>query len=204
MSTHRNVGVLVCLREREKTRDRATGPESERETRRRERERKGTTMESNMADTVRHRRWHMQQGCACQRQFQFSVLVFQFSTYGIFLALCHDPWSVENWSFEQSCGARHNTWRCESSPSLGHSDSVSRPELVTVRSRTSWTQIGMFRPIRMDHTNCLQVAIKSIQFNSIPNTTTSPLGTRPDHVCLYVHHVFQTHRYHHLVGVISH
>ncbi len=26
-----------------------------------------------------------------------------------------------------------------------------------------WTQIGMFRPIRMDHTNCLQVAIKSIQ-----------------------------------------
>ncbi len=25
----------------------------------------------------------------------------------------------------------------------------------------------MFRPIRMDHTNCLQVAIKSIQFNSI-------------------------------------
>jgi hypothetical protein len=27
------------------------------------------------------------------------------------------------------------------------------------------TQIGMFRPIRMDHTNCLQVAIKSIQFN---------------------------------------
>ncbi len=27
-----------------------------------------------------------------------------------------------------------------------------------------WTQIGMFRPIRMDHTNCLQVAIKSIQY----------------------------------------
>jgi len=26
------------------------------------------------------------------------------------------------------------------------------------------TQIGMFRPIRIDHTNCLQVAIKSIQF----------------------------------------
>jgi hypothetical protein len=25
------------------------------------------------------------------------------------------------------------------------------------------TQIGMFRPIRIDHTNCLQVAIKSIQ-----------------------------------------
>ena len=29
------------------------------------------------------------------------------------------------------------------------------------------TQIGMFRPIRMDHTNCLQVAIKTLQFNSI-------------------------------------
>ncbi len=28
------------------------------------------------------------------------------------------------------------------------------------------TQIGMFRPIRMDHTNCLQVAIKSIQFKT--------------------------------------
>jgi hypothetical protein len=27
------------------------------------------------------------------------------------------------------------------------------------------TQIGMFRPIRMDHTNCLQVAIKTLQFN---------------------------------------
>ena len=28
------------------------------------------------------------------------------------------------------------------------------------------TQIGMFRPIRMDHTNCLQVAIKTLQFNT--------------------------------------
>ncbi len=26
-------------------------------------------------------------------------------------------------------------------------------------------QIGMFRPIRLDHTNCLQVAIKTLQFN---------------------------------------
>jgi hypothetical protein len=26
----------------------------------------------------------------------------------------------------------------------------------------------MFRPIRMDHTNCLQVAIKTLQFNSRP------------------------------------
>ncbi len=29
------------------------------------------------------------------------------------------------------------------------------------------TQIGMFRPIRMDHTNCLQVAIKSIQLSKL-------------------------------------
>jgi len=29
------------------------------------------------------------------------------------------------------------------------------------------TQIGMFRAIRMDHTNCLQLAIKTLQFNSI-------------------------------------
>ena len=28
------------------------------------------------------------------------------------------------------------------------------------------TQIGMFRPIRMDHTNCLQVAIKTLQLNN--------------------------------------
>ena len=32
-------------------------------------------------------------------------------------------------------------------------------------------QIGMFRPIRVDHTNCLQVAIKSIQFNSTVSFT---------------------------------
>ncbi len=30
-----------------------------------------------------------------------------------------------------------------------------------------WGQgVGMFRPIRMDHTNCLQVVIKTLQFNS--------------------------------------
>ena len=28
------------------------------------------------------------------------------------------------------------------------------------------TQIGMFRPIRMDHTNCLQVAIKTLQIKA--------------------------------------
>jgi hypothetical protein len=28
----------------------------------------------------------------------------------------------------------------------------------------AWTQIGMFRPIRLDHTNCLQVAIKTHSF----------------------------------------
>ena len=40
----------------------------------------------------------------------------------------------------------------------------SAPETdPTIRYRI---QIGMFRPIRFDHTNCLQVAIKSIQFNS--------------------------------------
>jgi hypothetical protein len=31
---------------------------------------------------------------------------------------------------------------------------------------TPRTQIGMFRPIRMDHTNCLQVAIKTLQFRT--------------------------------------
>jgi hypothetical protein len=36
------------------------------------------------------------------------------------------------------------------------------------------TQIGMFRPIRMDHTNCLQVAIKTLQFNSSSCVTHSP------------------------------
>ena len=35
------------------------------------------------------------------------------------------------------------------------------------------TQIGMFRPIRMDHTNCLQVAIKTLQFNVAPRVQLS-------------------------------
>ena len=46
------------------------------------------------------------------------------------------------------------------------------------------TQIGMFRPIRMDHTNCLQVAIKSIQFNSIMFSCNGPflsLSLSPTH-----------------------
>jgi hypothetical protein len=43
------------------------------------------------------------------------------------------------------------------------------------------TQIDMFRPIRMDHTNCLQVAIKTLQFmvffrnrNTIPSASVTP------------------------------
>jgi hypothetical protein len=47
-----------------------------------------------------------------------------------------------------------------------------QPELTGMANREAnhtypvmWTQIGMFRPIRMDHTNCLQVAIKTLQFN---------------------------------------
>ncbi len=31
-------------------------------------------------------------------------------------------------------------------------------------SKKKGTKIGMFRPIRMDHTNCLQVAIKTHSF----------------------------------------
>ena len=38
------------------------------------------------------------------------------------------------------------------------------------------TQIGMFRPIRIDHTNCLQVAIKSIQFKLHPVIRLDELG----------------------------
>jgi hypothetical protein len=44
---------------------------------------------------------------------------------------------------------------------------VTHPSLERLEndsSKSLRTQIGMFRPIRMDHTNCLQVAIKSIQF----------------------------------------
>jgi hypothetical protein len=36
-----------------------------------------------------------------------------------------------------------------------------------------WTQIDMFRPIRMDHTNCLQVAIKTLQLCPSLGTDTS-------------------------------
>ena len=43
------------------------------------------------------------------------------------------------------------------------------------------TQIGMFRPIRMDHTNCLQVAIKTLQFNSTISgrVELTPSSSRP-------------------------
>jgi hypothetical protein len=33
--------------------------------------------------------------------------------------------------------------------------------LKFLRTSKARTQIGMFRPIRMDHTNCLQLAIKT-------------------------------------------
>jgi len=38
---------------------------------------------------------------------------------------------------------------------------------VSAKSVKARTQIGMFRPIRMDHTNCLQVAIKTIQLRGL-------------------------------------
>jgi hypothetical protein len=49
----------------------------------------------------------------------------------------------------------------------------------------TWTQIGMFRPIRMDHTNCLQVAIKTLQFNTSPGSgrTDSYLQVMTDYRC---------------------
>jgi hypothetical protein len=54
------------------------------------------------------------------------------------------------------------------------------------------TQIGMFRPIRMDHTNCLQVAIKTLQFNmSITSVFMSDMCCYMLNVCymLYVGYV---------------
>jgi hypothetical protein len=40
----------------------------------------------------------------------------------------------------------------------------------------------MFRPIRMDHTNCLQVAIKTLQFKKISeNPYHNRVGTRHPH-----------------------
>jgi hypothetical protein len=47
-----------------------------------------------------------------------------------------------------------------------HVDEPTRHPDSNHQSVNSRTQIGMFRPIRMDHTNCLQVAIKTLQFNS--------------------------------------
>ncbi len=43
---------------------------------------------------------------------------------------------------------------------------LSSTQMVGIRIGKHRTQIGMFHPIRMDHTNCLQVAIKTLQFNS--------------------------------------
>ena len=45
------------------------------------------------------------------------------------------------------------------------------------------TQIGMFRPIRMDHTNCLQVVMKTISFQNLelaPNGS-KQTDVREDH-----------------------
>jgi hypothetical protein len=51
------------------------------------------------------------------------------------------------------------------------------------------TQIGMFRPIRMDHTNCLQVAIKTLQFYM--SVSRSSVGHRSELldniVCIFVY-----------------
>ena len=46
---------------------------------------------------------------------------------------------------------------------------------IHIQEEFKRTQIGMFRPIRMDHTNCLQVAIKSIQFNSFTSKSSFSL-----------------------------
>ncbi len=57
------------------------------------------------------------------------------------------------------------------------------PSLVLLKNKKkeqeTWTQIGMFRPIRMDHTNCLQVAIKSIQFKLKKHKTDFKNGLSP-------------------------
>jgi hypothetical protein len=45
------------------------------------------------------------------------------------------------------------------------------------------TQIGMFRPIRMDHTNCLQVAIKSIQLDAKTGLLTGLLAGKQGWKC---------------------
>jgi hypothetical protein len=45
-------------------------------------------------------------------------------------------------------------------------DRLPPPRTLIMDFTLTHNRIGMFRPIRMDHTNCLQVAIKSIQFNT--------------------------------------
>jgi hypothetical protein len=49
----------------------------------------------------------------------------------------------------------------------------------------------MFRPIRMDHTNCLQVAIKTLQFNSILQRTPTRIKRR--YCCITVLHYSGIH-----------
>jgi hypothetical protein len=43
----------------------------------------------------------------------------------------------------------------------------------------------MFRPIRMDHTNCLQVAIKTIQFKA-PGTVEESTSSLSERLCHYL------------------
>ena len=62
------------------------------------------------------------------------------------------------------------TLHSEDSPSSGKAAPGPDPG---IRRRT---QIGMFRPIRMDHTNCLQVAIKTFHFICVAFLTRSDMS----------------------------
>ncbi len=49
---------------------------------------------------------------------------------------------------------------------LAYTELVLELEHLKIETRLiTGTQIGMFRTIRLDHTNCLQVAIKTHSFN---------------------------------------
>jgi hypothetical protein len=70
----------------------------------------------------------------------------------------------EKTSLSTQVGAPCPTAWASPPPTGGGTCSGPTPGMDSTITTETRTQIGMFRPIRMDHTNCLQVAIKSNSF----------------------------------------
>ncbi len=117
-----------------------------------------------MYDLRPHASKHQIRVCAClEAQFDF----FSRADSGVLLTAINAQVSNTTLSINQ---AAKNVARNQAAPSSRVSSAQDDPDNCFIKLQLRWkmlhkhrTQIGMFRPIRMDHTNCLQVVIKSIQ-----------------------------------------